>query len=57
MKTTIEFKDGHVEVVEDGMPVCMAGEEQSVGCIDSESVCLTDDVPLNYISRIIFEND
>lgn len=57
MKTTFEFKDGHDEVIEDGMPVCSVDADVVVGCIDTDSVCLTDDVPLNLISKIVFEND
>lgn len=57
MRTLIEFKDGHTEEVEDGMPVCSVDSDTVVGCIDAESVCLTDDVPLHLIARIIFEND
>lgn len=56
MKTIIEFKDGHSEVVDDGMPSCCA-DTNTVGCIDSESMCLTDDVPLDVVKRIVFEND
>lgn len=56
MRTIIHFKDGHAEIVDDAMP-SFSADTNSVGCIDSGSTCLTDDVPLNLIAQVTFEND
>lgn len=58
MNTTIEFKDGHTEIVDDGMPSFGDGDDDiTVYCVDTDMGILTDDVPLSLISRVVFEND
>lgn len=54
MKTTIEFKDGHVESYEDVMPNCYEGE---VSLIYTDCSGLGDEVPIETVQRIVFEND
>jgi hypothetical protein len=59
MKMTLEFIDGHNEVVEDVYPSFMPAEESgdtaTVCGIDEASSNVTDDIPLSLIKRIIWE--
>lgn len=57
MKTIIEFKDGHAETVEDAAPTVYFDSENSVSFIDTDCGVVGDDVPLEMVKRIIFEND
>lgn len=54
MQTTIEYKDGRIETTPNAAP-SINMELRSIGLMDSESTCLTDDEPLDLISKIIFE--
>lgn len=59
MQTIIEYRNGYVQVIDDGMPCCGVDDEGAldVMCVDGESKCLTDNIPLVLINKITFEND
>lgn len=54
MKTTIEFKDGHVEVHEDLAPM-VSPEAAELSLVDTDMGC-QDELSLVLIKRIIWEN-
>lgn len=59
MKLIIEFKDGHTEVVEDAMPNFSPDHELGpvLTGMDNDCGLITDDVPLNVVKRVVWEND
>lgn len=52
MRTIVEFKDGHTETIEDVGPNVYEG---MVSLVDAEDGVVGDDVPVELISRVIFE--
>lgn len=54
MRTTVYFKDGHSETYDDVAPNVYEG---TLSLLDSECGVIGDDVPLNLIQRIVFDND
>lgn len=58
MKLTLHFKDGHAETVEDAMPTFTEGEDGEsmlVSGMNKNCECVTDDVPMELLTRVVWE--
>lgn len=56
MKTTIEFKDGRVETYDLLYP-SVSADDQTVCFVDADCVVMSDDYPLDTVTRVVWEND
>jgi hypothetical protein len=58
VKTTVEYTSGECVEWADTSPSIITGEEGTVGTvtmIDAEAACVSDDIPLTEVKRVVFE--
>lgn len=56
MKTTIVFKDNHEEIIDDSMPT-FSPDSGTMTIMDRDNDILGNDVPLNLITKVIYESE
>lgn len=57
MRTILEFKTGHGEVLEGTFPDFTLEDDPTICCVDKDGHVVTDEIPLEIIKRVIWEAD